>query len=131
MMRALAGDARISFEGDLRRCKGLYSEPGASHDETDALRRNTAFPVQDFVVLPLEPETTNPIMGHVLPDSRVIHDVIHIQIEKDGTLQFGAYDNFHDDCIVCGSAVPADLLDELQSKLTIRSWQVAPKDAHR
>lgn len=131
MMRALAGGAHISFEGDLSRCRSLYAEPGASRDETDALRRNTAFPVQDFVVLPLEPETIRPILGHVLPDSRVIHDVIHVQIEKGGTLEFGAYDNFHDECIVCGSAVPEDLLDELRSKLTIRSWEVAPEDAHR
>jgi hypothetical protein len=31
--------------------------------------------------------------------------IIHVQIEKDGQLQFAAYDNFHPECIHFGSAV--------------------------
>src|SRR5438094_4041514 len=81
VMRALAGDAHISFEGDLSRCRGLFAMPGASTEETDALRRQTLYPVQEFVVLPLEPETVRPILAEVLPEGRVVLDIIHVQIE--------------------------------------------------
>lgn len=67
MMRVLAGEARISLEGDLSRCRGLYSIPDAHGAETVVLRRNTVVPIQGFVVPPLEPETIQPILQHVLP----------------------------------------------------------------
>ena len=53
VMKVLAGEAHISFEGDLHGF-GLYNLPGASSDETSVLKRNTLWPKQDFVVLPLE-----------------------------------------------------------------------------
>ena len=59
---ALAGGARISFEGDLRHCVFPPELPRSSA-ETFVLRRNTIAPVQDFVVLPLEPETIAPILA--------------------------------------------------------------------
>ncbi|MGH7173881.1 MAG: hypothetical protein ACRELG_26685, partial [Gemmataceae bacterium] len=95
MMRALAGEAHISFEGDLSRCRRLFAVPGASTDETEVLHRATIWPMQDFVVLPLEAETIRPILDEVLPEGRVVHDIIHVQIERMGRLEFGAYDNFH------------------------------------
>jgi hypothetical protein len=36
---------------------------GASSDETQVLKRNTLWPKQDFVVLPLEAEMVGPIMA--------------------------------------------------------------------
>src|SRR5438552_2787504 len=95
MMRALAGDAHISFEGDLSRCRELFDLPGASMQETEVLRRQTLYPVQDLVVLPLEPDGIRAILDAVLPEGRVVHDIVHVQIETAGRLEFGAYDNFH------------------------------------
>ena len=60
MMRHLAGDAHISFEGDVSRCS-FASSLNPSGEETPALRRLTAYPRQDFVVLPLTPESVAPI----------------------------------------------------------------------
>jgi hypothetical protein len=125
MMKALAGHALISFEGDLSRC-GFPPELDRSERETESLRRNTILPVQDFIVLPLEPETIQPILGTVLPDSRFMKDVIHIQIEKDGVLQFGAYDNFHRDCVGCGPGVPHELLERLRVSGVLRSYEADP-----
>jgi hypothetical protein len=48
IMGALAGDAHISFEGDLQGFR-LTQIAGASNQETAALRRNTRWPRQDFV----------------------------------------------------------------------------------
>lgn len=45
MMRALAGNASISFEGDLSRC-AFPPDLTQTHDETEALVRNTIIPVK-------------------------------------------------------------------------------------
>lgn len=127
MMQALAGDAHISFEGNLSRCTFADSlEP--SGDETEALRRQTFRPELDFVVLPLRPEGVEPILAVVLPERRFQDDIIHIQIERRGELQFGSYDNFHPDCVVCCEGVETSLLDRLKSSGVIQSWEVAPDD---
>jgi hypothetical protein len=123
MMRALAGGAHISFEGDLSRCRGLLALPGTSTEETGTLRRQTLYPVQEFVVLPLEPETVRPILAEVLPEGRVVREIIHVQIERGGRLAFGAYDNFHRDCVVCWPAVPHELLEHLRVSGVLRSWE--------
>ena len=111
MMEELAGQAHISFEGDLR---GLWllSTSGASQEETFALKRNTLQPKQDFVFLPLEPSMTIlSSIGKTIPGA-----IIHIQIEKNGLLQFAAYDNFHPQCIVFGTGVKPAVLESLVSQ---------------
>jgi hypothetical protein len=112
LMEALEGNAHISFEGNLRSLP-LSSYPGASSEPTDALKRNTLWPKQDFVVVPLEPSSSTEIyaaLGGVIPRT-----VRHVQIEKDGVLQFGAYDNFHPECIFFGGAVTTQMLESLVS----------------
>jgi hypothetical protein len=121
MMRELAGDARISFEGDLTRCEfGVHLEP--RDEETSALHRQTAFPRQDFVVLPLEPHTVQPILDIVLQERRYMTDIVHVQIEKMGCLEFGSYDNFHPECIVCFHGITPAVLDGLLTSGVIKSW---------
>jgi hypothetical protein len=130
MMRELVGGARISFEGDLARCE-FGEQLGPSTEETPALLRHTSYPRQDFVVLPLEPQTVQPILDIVLPDRRYMTDIIHIQIEKTGRLEFGSYDNFHPDCIVCFHGVSPELLNRLQANGVIKSWTEPYEGAQR
>jgi hypothetical protein len=119
--RALAGGAHISFEGDLS-CCALQRLPNASVDETEHLRRNTLSPLQDFVVLPLEPDTLKSILDEVLPDARLLKQIIHVQIVKLGRLAFGAYDNFHRDCTVALDPLLVPLLDALRTSGVVRSY---------
>lgn len=77
------------------------------------------------MVCRLEAETIHAIQAEVLPERRAIDQIIHIQIEKDGALAFGAYDNFHPDCIVTGPGVPVTLLEQLQASGMIRSFELA------
>jgi hypothetical protein len=131
MMRHLAGEAHIPFEGNLRRCS-FPSNLGPSPEESPALRRHTSFPRQDFVVLPLMPDSVRPILDVILPDTRFLEDIFHIQIEKAGQLQFGSYDQFHDECIVgFPPGVTPALLDTLQSSGVIGSWSVPHAGARR
>lgn len=131
MMRHLVGDARISFEGDLSRCS-FPSSLNPSSEETPILRRHTSYPMQDFVVLPMKPESVRPILNIVLPGNRYLEDIIHIQIEKAGKLQFGSYDNFHHECIVgFPPGVTPEFLDRLHSSGVVRSWSVPHEGARR
>ncbi|MEL6475589.1 MAG: hypothetical protein AAFQ21_16140 [Pseudomonadota bacterium] len=122
MMRELAGDAYISFEGDLHRIdwNGLRH---ADESET-SLQRGTLSPELDFVVLKLTEETQPRIWNAVCKVDRLADDgIIHIQIEKGGRLVFGAYDNFHADCVtVNNDAIPPSLLEGLKDKGVIRSY---------
>ncbi|MGH7242000.1 MAG: hypothetical protein ACREJD_01105 [Phycisphaerales bacterium] len=129
-MQFLAGDAHVSFEGNLSRCAFPAPLKPSAH-ETQALCRSTVSPKLDFAVLSLEPDAIGPILEVILPDWRYLDDIIHIQIERGGKLQFGSYDNFHRECVVCHAGVETSLLDKLKSSGVIRSWQVAPADEHR
>jgi hypothetical protein len=123
MMEEFAGDAHISFEGDLSALP-LSSIPGASQEETGVLRRNTLWPKQDFIVLPLEPSTSKTIISAI--GGTVPNTIIHIQIEKGGTLKFAAYDNFHPQCIVFHSTVKPAFLESLASESIVRPYTERP-----
>lgn len=107
---ALTGDAHLSLEGDLRGFP-LMKIAGASPEETAALRRNTSWPRQDFVVLPLDHTTFESVMSAI--GGNVPRRILHVQIEKSGKLEFGAYDRFHPECIVFGPGVGRDVVEAL------------------
>jgi len=112
-MKELAGDAHISFEGDLHGLD-LFEIPGASHQVTAVLRRNTLWPKQDFVIVPLEATTIQEIMASIggsIPDA-----IEHIQIEKAESLEFGAYDNFHPHAMAFGDALTETFMASLVSE---------------
>ncbi len=48
--------------------------------------------------------------------------IIHIQIEKNGQLQFGAYDNFYSSSIYLGSEVKEDFIKSLVSQNIMRPY---------
>jgi hypothetical protein len=125
MMRALAGDAAyISFEGDLHAIDwtGLS---GVEEGKT-SLRRQTSTPKLDFVILPLTAETQTSIWDAVSKVDHLADDgIIHTQIEQEGRLAFGAYDNFHARCITASDAISLSLLEDLKSSGVIRSYETA------
>ena len=115
LMKELEGNAHISIEGDLRALR-LATYPGASTDPTDVLK-----PIRfgtDFVVLPLEHSTSEKIYAAL--GGRVPKNIVHVQIEKNGVIQFGAYDHFHPECIAFGSAVSQTVVESLVSNGVIR-----------
>jgi hypothetical protein len=113
MMDALAGEAHISFEGDLKSLR-LGSINGASDQESPALKRNTRWPEQDFLIVPLEATTIKTVFSAI--GGSVPRKILHIQIEKAGVVEFSAYDNFHPGCVVFGQAVKPELIAALASE---------------
>lgn len=130
MMQFLAGDAHISLEGFLSNCQ-FPASIQQLQEEASILKRNTIVPRLDFAILSLEENTITPILDTILLSNRYKDDIIHIQIEKQGQLQFGSYDNFHKDCIVCFLGVPTKFLDELKQKEIIESWARPSEGATR
>ena len=122
-MRLLAGGARVSLEGNLSGLD-LESVAGVTNEESPVLPRQTLVPRQDFVVLPVEPETISAI-ATCTPGARLVEDVEHIQMEKNGRLEVGLYDNFDPDSSWAGEAFSVVLLDQLKEKGIVRGWRRA------
>ena len=122
-MEELAGGAHVSFEGDLKGLT-LLSIPGVSEEPTAALKRNTLWPKQDFVIVPLEASMGKKIIAAI--GGTVPGAIIHVQIEKDGQLQFGAYDNFHPQCIFFGTGVKETFLESLAAQGIVRPYTERP-----
>ena len=113
----------MSLEGDLSHCR-LTDDLILTRDDTTVLKRHTIWPKQDFVVLRLTPETFAPIYKQVMA-AGLKRAIIHVQVERDGVLELGAYDNFHPDCTTTGPGVSVTLLDELKSTNVLRDFKIA------
>ncbi len=122
MIDEFAG-GRMSLEGDLSRCD-FPSEVILAREEEGILRRGTLAPRQDFLVLRLQPDAAATIFRQVMV-AGLSRAIIHVQIERAGVLELGAYDNFHLGCVVTGPGVSARLLSELQAAGILRCFQVA------
>ena len=124
MMFALAGDAQISFEGDLSAYD--FASIGPQVAERDCyLFRNTIDPVEDFVVLPLNADTVKPLwnlLAASVPVGR-FSSVSHVQIGRDGKVAFSACDWFHQDTVGCSDAVPEALIASLMEKRIITPYR--------
>ena len=120
MMSELAGDALISFEGALSHCT---FDPAVvvARDEHGLLKRSTDWPKVDFVVLKLETLTTEQIFKQI--DRWRVH-VRHVQIEKAGTLQLVALNNFQKGNVITGPLISRELLDALMKSRVI--YEVEP-----
>jgi hypothetical protein len=109
---ALAGGAAISFEGGPG-VRGLQRIDGASGDETPILRRNTSWPRQEFVIVPLNSGNT-PLIWRG-PGGTISRDILHIQIQRGGILAFAAYDILRPGCISFGPQIESTFIESLMA----------------
>ena len=120
MMRALAGSAYLSLEGDLASLD--LSTMAPVDDRETILQRQTSSPLLDWLVMPLSKESEPLIWGKLRDLDGLAKSLIHVQIEKDGRLAFCAYDNFHSECVFADEVVPLALLEELEETGVISSF---------
>ena len=107
----LAGVAQVSFEGDLS-STSLFDLVGESSDETQVLKRNTPWPKQDFVVLPLDAEMVGPIMAAV--GGTMPRGIITYRSKRRGRLELGLYDNFAPKSVFLGPGLTHTFIATLQ-----------------
>ena len=127
MMHELAGgNAWISFEGRLIHTD-LMKVEGVTFEETEFLRRGTTAPKLDFLILPMTRDSLPAIEKAILSkiSFHSTEGIVHVQIEKDGTMVFAAYDNFSESCTWVSSGFPVALLDELVARKVLKSYEVA------
>ena len=123
LMVELAGNARMSLEGDLSQCR-FADEILVSRDEVGKLKRGTLAPRLDFIVLRLTPETVDSIFKQVMA-AGLKRGIVHVQIERNNVLELGAYDNFHSECVATGRGVGLTLLDELKRTNVLSDFRLA------
>jgi len=129
MMRTFASEhSHIAFEGNLASTE-LFRLVGAAHEETGILKRATIAPQLDFVVLPLIPPRVPEIEKAIR--SKVAfagyRGIVHVQIESDGEIVFGAYDHFGPDCVVVNAIVTTSILDDLVKARVLRGYSAITK----
>jgi hypothetical protein len=122
IMREFTNQSHISFEGSLRDL-AFYGWPNAAYTETAVLRRQTISPKLDFVVVPLTELSVEEIWRELSKKDHLVHQgIVHVQIEHNGRLAFGGYDNFHRDCTVAYSSVLLGLLENLKARGVVRDY---------
>ena len=121
LMREFAG-GQMSLEGDLSKCS-FADEMVVARDEVGLLKRSTLYPRQDFIVVRLDAANLARIFKEVLA-AGLSRAIIHVQIEHEGVLQLGAYDNFHPDCVVAGPGISEELLAALKAKHVLGDFSV-------
>lgn len=119
------GSAAVSFEGDLKNL-ALDTFPGATLMPTVALRRQSIDPILDFYILPISEQSIRFLKRSF--DRSGIFDssgaLVHTQIAQDEQLVFGAYDNFHRDCVFALPPTPESLLVELKERGFVRNFSL-------
>lgn len=123
VMREFTGNARLSLEGTFDET-AFPAEAIAGHEPTPTLKRSTLEPTLNFLILNLEPQFVDRVFSQI---SRIglRENIVHVQVEKDGRIELGAYDNFHSECVVTGPAISEALLAELQAAGVIRRFSPA------
>ncbi len=122
VLRALKGPASLSLEGDLSQA----DFQGITYDwdhPTSILSRNTIWPVQDFVIVPLTNESVELLITRVLPHVGLRTRVLHLLIERNAQLFFAAYDQFAPDSVWIDAAIGEALLNEQLAEGTINTYK--------
>jgi len=124
-MAELAGNAHISFEGDLSHSR-FIDDLVLTRDETPMLKRNTLAPTHDFIVLRLANETIEPIFRQIQA-ARLKRAILHVEIRLSETLccNWAPYDTFRDGCVVTGPRVGPASRDELLTTKVLREFKIA------
>jgi len=76
------------------------------------------------VVLQLDADSIAPIFQQVM-SAGLSRAILHVQIERGGERQLSAYDNFHPECVVVGSAISESLLSELKTNRILHAFSIS------
>ncbi|USD22774.1 hypothetical protein MJO52_06455 [Microbulbifer variabilis] len=123
VMEQCTGASLISFEGSLEHLS-FYKWPNASYEETPVLKRQTISPKLDFVILPLDEESSKGMWKELAEKDHLVREgIIHVQIAIEGELVFGGYDNFDKECTVAYKGLSEGFLQDLKERGTIRGYE--------
>lgn len=113
---------RVSLEGNLSSFD-LSSFDRLTDQETHEIHRHTIRPRLDFLVFDINPDSLSALL-EVLEDPLAFEPdkIIHFQIEHAGSLLFGAYDNFDDECVFAFPPISEEDLQIFKNEKIIKSY---------
>jgi len=112
MMRHLAGAGScLSLEGHFRALD--LTNLGEPCFRTSLRREGISKPPTSFVTARLTEDCWKSVFEQIVACPTWDQEIVHLQIERDGKAEFGAYDNFHPDCVHAGGGVAPEMLHEL------------------
>jgi hypothetical protein len=119
LMQHFARDGTfMSFEGWLP-AELKQIRPQADLATLPSFSRQTSVPVLDYVAIPLSEPTMSELLPLLADETLFVGDpvpILHIQIGDRDRLFFGAYDGFHEECVIAYAAVPLELLNQLKAE---------------
>jgi len=121
-MRTLVGDSQIAFEGDLTSCDFSKVENYRVTAFGD-LHRVHDGEESGHQVFELNSDTLERLLEQVLFEDRFLHEIEHIQIQRNGQIQVLIGDNFHDECVSVGPSITVGLLEGWKSQGIIKGYQ--------
>ncbi len=121
VLRAFAGTASLSLEGDLLQAtlQGLVYDWG---HPTAVLPRHTSWPIQDFVIIPLTHDAIDLLIQRVLPQIRLRTRVLHLVIAYNEQVVFAAYDQFAPECVWIDASIGEPFLIERLREGSIKDY---------
>ena len=122
LIENFCGNANLALEGELSH-QDFSQIPGTSKIPTNILVRNTIWPEQDFIIMPIEVGTKDLIKGKILSQVGLRTNVLHILLEKEGVLVFAAYDTFDPDSVWLSNKADKKLLEELREARIIGGYK--------
>ena len=75
------------------------------------------------LILPLEPGTVQSIMRELNSKKNLKNMIAAVTIEKQGSIEFMAGDNFDKECVSVGKAISGHLLEELKAQGIIKRYR--------
>jgi hypothetical protein len=113
----------LMIEGDLRPVE--VTDLGATAEVPEGLRRHTtwSFPKEQVAVLPLPEGRIDQLDVHLAP---LLYRVNHLQIARNGRLDFGAYDWF--EFAWASDRVPEAALRQLEARGILSSLKRTPDE---
>ncbi len=124
--------SRVSIEDFPREYEAdIAVIPGAVPGEDPPLLRGTTWPHENFWILPVTLETKSDVLAllsrpdliAVLSEAYLERAAMHVQIEKDGQIQLGAYDYFDIGSTRTGHGVPEEFLRSLVDSGVLRGYE--------
>lgn len=125
ILTCYVGRVRVSLEGDLQTLR-LHEISGAVFQPDNILKRGTISPPQDFFVTHVTDEVLKLLKNRIseydfCEEAEII---THVQVEENGELILGAYDNFHSDASFLSVEVPTVFLEKLKEKGVLRYYEL-------
>ncbi len=121
VLRAFAGTASLSLEGDLSQAnlQGMGYDWG---HPTAVLPRHTSWPIQDFVIIPLTRDAADLLIQRVLPQIGLRTRVLHLVMACNEQVVFAAYDQFAPECVWIDASIGEPFLIERLREGSIKDY---------